>query len=186
MLLLLFVPRVAMAEIPAYALVPEKSSLTFTAIQNGAPVEGEFKRLTADIRFDPAQLEQSSVAVEVDLASVAAAYENVASELQKGEWFDVAHFPKAVVRTTKITQVTPTAGEANLYYADATLTLRDKTLPVVINFSLPRYTPEEAIAEGRVTLLRTAFGVGQGEWKNTDAVKDEVMVRFRVVAARSK
>mgnify|MGYP003446484632 CR=1 FL=1 len=45
-----------------------------------------------------------------------------------------------------------------------------------MNFRFIKYTDDEAIAEGRVTLSRTKFGVGQGDWKKTDTLQDTVAV----------
>ncbi len=186
---LLCVSMSAQAEstaIPAYVLVPEKSSLGFTATQNNAPVEGEFKHFAADIHFDPKNLDASAVTVEVDMKSVASGYAEMAKTLAAPEWFDVAHFPTAVLRTTKIHQMPSPRGESQDYYAEATLTLRGKTVPLEVNFSFEELSPEKAIAVGKASLLRNAFGVGQGEWAKTDALRDNVMVHFRVVAVRKQ
>ena len=37
---------------------------------------------------------------------------------------------------------------------------------------------------GSTTIKRTAFSVGQGEWSDTNAVKDDVQINFTVSAIR--
>ncbi len=48
-----------MAAAPVWQIIPEQSTLTFSATQNGAPVNGTFQRFNGDIRFDPAELKSS-------------------------------------------------------------------------------------------------------------------------------
>lgn len=170
---------------PAYEMVPEESKLKFVALQNSAPVEGAFKKFTTEIRFDPNNLDNSSIRADVDMASVFTEYPEVATNLVGTDWFDVKKFPKASFRTLQIKNLPARDNDDRLYYyADAELTLRDKTVPVTINFILERLDANGAVASGRVSLKRREFGVGQGDWAKTDTVDDVVSVSFRVVAKR--
>jgi polyisoprenoid-binding protein YceI len=38
--------------------------------------------------------------------------------------------------------------------------------------------------KGKTTIKRSLFGVGQGDWSKTDAVKDDVLVEFVLAAKR--
>jgi polyisoprenoid-binding protein YceI len=38
------------------------------------------------------------------------------------------------------------------------------------------------IFEGSVPIKRLVFGIGDGEWKDTSVVADEVIIKFRIVA----
>jgi polyisoprenoid-binding protein YceI len=38
------------------------------------------------------------------------------------------------------------------------------------------------VFEGSVPIKRLVFGIGDGEWKDTSVVADEVMIKFRIVA----
>ncbi len=171
----------AFADAPAYKLVKDKSSLKFYAINNGAPVEGEFKDFSADIKFNRDKPEESKITVEVSTASVFTDYEEVAKNLISKDWLAVSEFPKAVFTSEKISKMP----NSDNYYADGTLKLRDKTIPVMLNFQVQFVDDKNAIAKGFVTLRRSDFGVGQGEWKKDDVVKNEVRVEFRVVAERN-
>ena len=42
------------------------------------------------------------------------------------------------------------------------------------------------VFEGGFTLLRIAFGIGEGVWSDTDTVANEVQVRFRLVGLAKK
>lgn len=173
-------PHVVAAPVPAYTLVKEKSFLKFVAIQNSAPVEGKFTDFTADIRFDPNQLDKSSVKVEVNMAKIEVANEEVEQNLALPEWLSVKEFPKAEFTCTKLTRMPM----SDNYYADGQLTLRGKTLPAVLNFQMDHFDDKTAIAKGSVTLHRLPYGIGQGQWAKDDVIKDEVRVEFRVVAQK--
>lgn len=177
--LLIFIASPALAEVPAWTVVKEKSALKFFAIQNSAPVEGRFNDFTADIRFDPEHADQSSIAVEVNIASVQVANEDVQKNIILPEWLSAEAFPKAIFKSGKITR-TPSSND---YFAEGNLTLRGKTLPVVLNFTL-KQTGDVAVATGFVTIKRNEFGVGQGQWTKDDVIKNEVRVEFRIFAEK--
>lgn len=167
----------AFAEVSAYTLVKEKSSLKFFAIQNSAPLEGKFGEYSATIRFDPEQTDKSTIEVTVDTGSVLVADEQVLTHLKAPEWLSVVEFPKAVFKSTQITRMP----FSDNYIVDGDLTIRDKTVPVTLNFKL-KSIDSRAIAEGYATLRRNAFNIGQGEWSRDDVIKNEVRVEFRIVA----
>lgn len=176
----LFFVSPAFADAPVYKLVKEKSTLKFYAINNGAPVEGQFKDFSADIKFNPDKPEESKISVEVVTASVFASYDELVKNLLTKDWLAVSDFPKAVFTSEKITRMP----NSDNYYADGTLKLRDKIIPVMLNFQVQFVDDKNAIAKGFVTLRRSDFGVGQGEWKKDEVVKNEVRVEFRVVAEK--
>lgn len=179
MFALLLLPLSAMAQgaPPTWFINPEKSSLKFTAIQNDAPVEGTFKTFRTGIAFAPDRLEQSKIRAEIDLASVSAAYAPIVQAIATEPWFDVAHFPKAVFTSLKISHL----ADKN-YVVEGLLELRGRSLPVIVHFTLEEYNAQTAVVKGEATLSRLAFGVGQGEWQATDIIKDDVGVSFVVTA----
>lgn len=177
---ILWVTYPAFANVPRYALIPQKSFIKFFAIQNNVPLEGKFSDFDVDIRFDPEQLDQSSITVEVRTGSIAMFNQEVLQNVRTSDWLSVDAFPKATFKSHKITRMTNTDN----YYADGTLTLRDKTVPVVLNFKMDHIDNRTAIASGYATLHRRKFGVGQGEWANDEVIKDEVRVEFRVAAEK--
>lgn len=174
---LFFVTPAEAAEVPAFALVPEKSRLGFTAMVNNAPSEGEFKSFTTEIHFDPDNLEGSRVKVQVDMLSLSSTYEEIMANLKTADWFNTEVFPQAILETTAFRHL----GGQN-YEADATLTIRDRTKPVTLAFALEQYDAGSAIVSGSTVIKRSEFGVGQGEWQDTGTVADEVTVTFHVEA----
>jgi len=175
----LFLPLMAQAEVPKWKILPEKSSISFTATQNNAPVTGEFKTFTGEINFDPLQLSVSNVMLSIDIGSVTTSYPEIAKTLKTPEWFNVAQFPQATFKATSFTKTGDTT-----YEAKGTLTLRDKTAPLNVTFDLQPVTKTTTIAKGEATLERSTFGVGRGEWASTDEVKDDVKINFTLAVTK--
>lgn len=177
--IVLLTPVMAATAVPEWNIVPVVSTLKITATQNESPVTGEFKTFTGEIHFDPAMLNASSVRIVVDIGSVETSYKEVGETLKTQEWFDAKMFPQAIFLANHFTKV-----NGNTYRANGTLTIRDKMLPVVLIFVLDQYSQKTAHVTGSVTIRRTLFGVGRGDWANTTEVKDDVKVDFVISAVR--
>jgi len=176
---LLLCPLLGFAVPPHWQIDPAKSELSFTGTQNGAPVKGAFKTFSGDIQVDPNDLKNSSFSIIVDINSISASYGEVKTTLITPDWFNVKLFPKAEFKSTKIVKT----GE-NSYQAEGLLTIRDKSQPATLIFTAKQPDANNGTVEGSTVIKRTMFGVGQGEWASTDAVKDEVTVNFKVSAVR--
>ncbi|MBI2785907.1 MAG: YceI family protein [Legionella longbeachae] len=166
--------------IPHWKIISDKSTLNFTATQNGAPVNGEFKKFDGEIKFDPAQLNSSQIKITVDMNSVSSSYAQVADTLKTADWFNVKSYPKAVFKASHFVKT-----GNNSYQASGNFTLRDKTVPITLNFVLDEYSATQSRVHGDTTIKRTAFGVGQGEWANTNTIKDDVQIHFTLSATAS-
>jgi polyisoprenoid-binding protein YceI len=165
-------------EAPVAWAVRKASSLGFTTTWSGQAVEGQFARWTADILFSPSALDKSHLKVEIDLASASTGDAQRDATLPTEDWFDVPAHPKAVFAASAFRKT----GD-DRYVADGTLELRGVKKPVSLPFTL-KIDGKTAHAKGQVTLDRTAFGVGQGEFAATDAVPAAVVVKVAVVADR--
>ena len=63
------------------------------------------------------------------------------------------------------------------------LTLKGKTSEV----SFPLAVKDEAgkqVFEGALPIKRLAYNIGEGDWKDTSMVADEVLIKFRVTAGK--
>ena len=172
-------PVISFANVPEWKIILEKSSIEFTATQNNAPVTVGFKSFHANVEFDPDKLEESHVCVVIDMNSVNAEFEDLVLTLKSPEWFDVEKFPTATFESTKFTKT-----EKGDYHCEGNLTIRDRTLPITIDFELKKYTSKDTVVEGLTTIKRSDFGVGQGEWANTDEIRDKVITRFMLVGVK--
>lgn len=169
----------AIATPATWDIIPAESQLTFTATQNGAPVNGEFKRFSAQIKADPSDLKNSHIDILVDMSSVSASYGEIKDTLLTPDWFNVKAFPNAEFKATEFKKT----GD-NAYQAIGTLTIRNISQPTTLTFSANLSDPKKSIVTGTANIKRNAFGVGQGEWSGTDQIKDEVLVSFKVLAVK--
>lgn len=154
------------------------SEIEFTGTQLGAAFEGEFKSFTAEIVFSPDDLAGSSVKVLIDIASVDTANGDRDSQIVSPDWFDAAQWPTAKFETKSFSETAP-----GQYEAVADLTIRDVTREVILPFDL-EIEGNEAKAKGTVTINRTDFGVGQGQWADTSQVGDPVTIEIDIEAKR--
>ncbi|MFO7303938.1 MAG: YceI family protein [Gammaproteobacteria bacterium] len=158
---------------------PRQSELTFTARQAGAPFKGSFKRFEADIRFDPTDLANSRFEVRIDLSSVDTR-DRERDELIRGpELFAVEKWPTATYVADRFE-----ARGGGKFAAIGKLTLRGVTREVPIEFTFQK-DDNGAWLKGTGLVRRLDFGVGQGEWKDTSTVADEVRVEYALLLTRS-
>jgi polyisoprenoid-binding protein YceI len=146
--------------------------------QMGVPVEGVFKRFSAQVDFDPARPAEGKASIEIDIASFDLGAEDFNRETVKPEWFNAAKFPKA----TFVTAAIKPAG-AGKFEAAGKLTIKGITRDVVAPVSF-RSEGGRQVFEGALPIRRLQFNIGEGEWKDTATVADEVQIRFRIVTAK--
>ena len=147
------------------------SRLEFTGVQAGAAFKGVFHQFTAAVDFDPAALATARIEVTIDMNSADSGDKDRDGTMRGADIFDVAHFPTAHYVTRSLTRTA--AG----YSAIGALTLRGVTKDVPIEF---KFAPGAtgAVLSGTADLKRLDFGVGRGDWKNTDWVADAVKIAF--------
>jgi len=157
-----------------YTADPAASRLEFTGVQEGAEFKGNFRKFTAAIDFAPDALASARFDVQIDLNSLDTMDKDRDQTIRGPDLFDVAHHPTAHYVTRSFTKTA--AG----YSAVGALTLRGVTKDVPIDFQFVAAAGTTKI-EGTAKLKRLEFGVGQGDWKSTAEVKDEVKVAFSLV-----
>jgi polyisoprenoid-binding protein YceI len=172
---LLAVSAPASAAAPHYSLDASKSTLEFAFTQAGAQNKGHFGRFAVAFDFSPDALPGSHLEVQVDTASLDTGDKDRDDTLKSPDMFSVQKFPQAHFSATQIVKT------ATGYEAQGKLTIRDVTRELRVPFSFRTATEQGASVgymTGKVTIKRLDFGVGQGEWKATDQVGDDVMVSF--------
>ena len=158
--------------------VERGSTLSFATAWSGEAIQGRFERWTADILFSPDSLEGSKVSVSIDMSSVNTGDAQRDASLPAGDWFDTATNPKATFVASRFDKT----GEGR-FVAHGKLTLRGVSRPLDLPFRL-KIDGDRAEVSGVTSLDRTAFGIGQGEWKSTDQIPAKVTVRIAVKAKR--
>ena len=159
-----------------YTLEPASSLLRFTFEQAGANNTGRFGKYTADVTFAQDNLAASKIDVSIDIASLDTGDKERDDTLKSADLFDPTKFPKARFVSSKITTV-----GAGRYEAQGKLTVRNvtKDIKLPITFQTKDEKGKQmGFLTGRYTLKRLEYGVGQGEWKSLEWVKDDVIVTF--------
>ena len=164
-----------------YTLDPAGSLLRFTFEQAGANNTGRFGKYTADVAFSPENLAASKIDVSIDIASLDTGDKERDDTLKSADLFDPTKFPKARFVSSKISTV-----GAGRYEAQGKLTIRNvtKDIKLPITFQTKDEKGKQVgYLTGRYTLKRLEYGVGQGDWKSTEWVKDDVIVTFSLKLA---
>ena len=156
------------------------SRLGFTGTLAGGTFDGRFHRFEPDIVFDPADLAGSRFEVTVETGSADTQEAERDAILKGPEFFAAERWPTARFAANQFTATGP-----GRYTAQGRLTLRDVTRDVTLTFTFkPAANGTTAALEGGTTIRRLDFGVGQGEWRDTQWVGDEVQIQFNLSLRR--
>ncbi len=154
-----------------------KSTVSATFKQMNVPIDARFMKFAAAIDFDFAKPDNGKAVIDIDIASFDLGDPDYNREVLKKEWFNAAQFPKAQFVSGKIKTVAPGKLEVN-----GKLSIKGKTLDVIFPLNVKK---EGALLlfEGSLPIRRLSFNIGDGEWKDTSLVADEVVIKFRILAA---
>jgi polyisoprenoid-binding protein YceI len=161
-----------------WTIDPTQSSLGFEGVQTGSPFQGKFDKFTAQIEFDRSKPDVGHVLVLIDIASAHTGDTQRDESLPQRDWFDVKSHPQARFEATRFR-----AKGGDNYEATGRLTIRGMSRDCVLPFTLD-ISGDEAHAKGRVQILRTDFGVGQGPWTSGQWVALQVGIDFDLTAKR--
>jgi len=157
-----------------------RSSVSATFKQMGVPVEGKFKKVGGQVVYDPANPAAAQAKVDVDIASFDLGDAQYNREVLQKEWFNAARFPAASLVSTSARAV----GVGKLAVG-ARLTIKGRSVDVNVALSV-RSENGATVFEGSVPIRRLAFAIGEGEWKDTALLADEVVVKFRLVVPAAR
>lgn len=155
-----------------------KSSVSAVFKQMNVPIEAKFRKFNAQIDFDSARPEAAKANVEIDIPSFDLGDPDINKDAQKKDWFNGAQYPKA----SFVSSALKAAANGRLEVSGK-LTIKGKTADV----SFPLTVKQEGanqVFEGALPIKRLAFNIGEGEWKDTSMVADEVVIKFRVVTTQ--
>jgi polyisoprenoid-binding protein YceI len=170
------VARAADAAPPThYTLDQAKSTLEFQFVQAGAQNKGKISRLAVTLDFSADNPAASKLDVVVETGSLDTGDKERDDTLKGADLLAVAKFPQARFTSTQITKT------ANGYDAAGKLTLRGVSRDIHVPFSFK--TADEqgkpvGYLLGKTAIKRLDFGVGQGDWKSTEWVGNDVAVSY--------
>lgn len=162
---------------------PAKSTISFTATQEGAEFTGVFHQFNVGLELvaDSNTASLQSVATGIELGSVDTSYQDRDDYLAQEEWFHIAKWPRATFTSEQLIDKGDGA-----YTASGQLSLRGVSQPVEVALQLQiEDNRERGRLTGSATIQRLVFGIGQGEWTNTKWVGNEVNVEFDLYLLRA-
>lgn len=155
-------------------LLPAQSDIAFTSKQMGVPVDGRFRKFDAQVAFDPKKPEAAKVAFTIDLASISLGTAEVETEVSKPDWFNTKAFPQATFQSTGAKAL-----GGGKFEVAGKLGIKGATRDVVVPVTLAQ-AGAHTTATGTLTLKRLDFRIGDGDWKDTSMVANDVIVRFKL------
>ncbi len=154
-----------------------KSSLEYSFVQAGAQNKGTFKKYTVTLDFAADNLVASKLDVVIDMASLDTGDKERDDTLRGADLFDVKKNPQGRFTSTQIVKT------ATGYDAVGKLTLRGVGKETHVAFTLRTATEQGKAVNyltGKTTVKRLDFGVGQGDWKSTEWVGNDVGISYSV------
>jgi polyisoprenoid-binding protein YceI len=151
-----------------------QSEIAFTSKQMGVPVDGRFRKFEAQITFDPKKPEAAKIGFGIDLASVTFGAADTEAEVAKPDWFDTKKFPQATFQSTAVKATGP-----GRFEVAGTLTIKGASQALAVPVTLTQ-TSAATTATGSFAIKRLDFRIGDGDWKDTSLVANEVQVRFKL------
>lgn len=167
---------------PAAALTVlyDKSRISCVSRQENVPVEAQFRKFTAQIAFDPARPEAGTAQIEIDLGSFDIGFAEYNEDAKGKNWFDVRNFPRAKFVSTGMRAL-----GGGRFEARGPLTIKGRTHEVAAPFTY-REDAGIGVFDGVFAIRRLQYNIGEGVWKDTDTVANEVQIRFRIVVAAAR
>jgi len=167
-----------------YAIDPTHTQARFKYSHFGfSNIEGRFDQITGDIIFDPENIQNSSVSVTIEIASVSTGVEKLDEHLLGADFFNDEEHPKATFTSH---HVEPRG--ANTFDIHGMLTLNGVKKPVILSTKINKVgehpmkkTPAVGF-DAQATIRRSDFNLGA----YAPAVSDEVILSITVEATAKK
>lgn len=165
------------ADAPEWKFDSGHSSFGFIASHLGTPFIGTFNKVDATMKFDPANLEGSSITFTVDAASVDTRIDKRDEHLKSADYFDAGKYPAWTFKSEKITKKSDKE-----FIVAGSFTAKDVTKKIEIPMAITTntmhpYNKEKLLLGVKVvtTIKRTEYKIGPAE---TTGVGDDVEVMF--------
>ncbi len=161
-----------------WVISPKDTALTFQASVIGKEFTGRFNDIDGDIYFDPNNLESSKIKIIIQTGSLDSDDKERDEQMKSAEWFYISSYPEAVFESIAFEPALE-----GQFIAVGNLTIRDVTMPVMLPFTLElKENGTQAHVKGMAALNRLDFGLGQGQWSETDTVGAGVRVKINLKA----
>jgi len=154
-------------------------SLAFAFMQAGAVNTGAFRQFATELQYDANRLAASSLKVTVQIASLDTQDKDRDAEILGADLFDAKKYPTAQFVASSFAK-----GANGGVEAVGKLTLRGVTRDLRLPLSIQSIANGVELS-GETTIRRLEYGVGQGDYKSTEWVGDEVKLQYKVPLAKA-
>jgi polyisoprenoid-binding protein YceI len=154
-------------------------SLAFAFMQAGAENTGAFRQFATELQYDANRLAASSLKVTVQIASLDTQDKDRDAEILGADLFDAKKYPTAQFVASSFAK-----GANGGVEAVGKLTLRGVTHDLRLPLSIQSIANGVELS-GETTIRRLEYGVGQGDYKSTEWVGDEVKLQYKVPLAKA-
>ncbi|HEU4778967.1 MAG TPA: YceI family protein [Steroidobacteraceae bacterium] len=165
---------------PRWVQAPAGGSLDFVFDQAGAASKGSFKQFTTELGYDEKSPATGSLSVKVQIGTVDTQDQERNEMLLGADLFDAQKFPTAQYSASSFSRSASGGLEAV-----GKLTLRGVTRDLRLPLKITR-TAAGLELSGEAAIKRLDYGVGQGDWKTTEGVGDEVKIQYKVALVKAK
>jgi polyisoprenoid-binding protein YceI len=152
-LLLLFSAFIAFAAAVNWYLNPEQSAVSFKIKNFGSNVDGSFKGMKANLKFDEKNLQNSSIEASIDVNTINTGNKKRDKDLKSPKYFDVAKYPEISFKGKNI------ARTDKGYSVTGDLKIKDITRKVEIPFTFDNQG-NHGVFKGALTVNRLDYHVG--------------------------
>jgi polyisoprenoid-binding protein YceI len=159
----------------------ENSKISFVGSKVTGKHDGGFHKFTGSIDLVDGKPDESSVTVDIDVASVYTDTDALTKHLQTGDFFDVTKYPRAAFSSTKIA---PEAAEAGKYTVTGDLELRGVKKAVTFPATI-MVNDGEVSVRAEFSINRKDFGILYAG-KADDLIRDDVVMKLDLNAPRQK
>ncbi len=154
------------------------SAINFEVTHFFTPVNGQFNDYEATVNFDPENLEESMIDVQIMVNSIDTKNEKRDGHLKTDDFFNAEKWPYITFKSTSI----ESAGN-NKFVANGTLTIKDVSREISLPFTLlgvkDNPMQENTLVAGitaSTAIDRTDYTVGTGNWASDAVIGDEVTI----------
>lgn len=163
-----------------YTQAAAGNSLTFGFLQADALNQGSFRQFSTELVYDDKNLAASTLKVTVQVASLDTRDQDRDDTLKSAELLDTARYPTAQYVASSLAKRADGKIEAV-----GKLTLRGVTRELRLPLTL-KPTASGLELSGETTIRRLDYEVGQGDWKSTEWVGNDIKLKYQVALTRAR
>ena len=148
------------------------SKITFEVpVLFASDVKGEFKNIDGFVEIDLENKKNNKALVSADIQSIEINYSKYRDLLLSPIFFDLSNFPLALLDTKKFSY--ENQDELTL---DIELTIKGISKMTETKITIKKLTIDIVQILGSLEFSRNDFNIGNGNWKNTTILKDNVKI----------